>query len=280
VAKEIHSHYRMFTKKIGKDKYRTFRVPDKELMQIQRRIVAFVLWPLEMSETAHGGVRGRSAATNAAVHCGQRCVINLDVRTFFDKVRHGAVYRMFCHERHFGRDVAHLLTRLTTYQSLLPQGAPTSPVVANLVLAISVDAPASSSAQLLALNYTRFVDDLTFSGNNPRPIINAVARLLSSRRLPLYRKKNKKKSKLRITPHSRAQEVTGLLVNDAGRVSISRERRSAVRAAIFNLRSLTDQRATQKALRSIQGRINHVGQFNPGEARRLRRYLLSFGLDP
>ena len=41
VAKEIHSHYRVFTKKIGKDKYRTFRVPDKELMQIQRRIVAF-----------------------------------------------------------------------------------------------------------------------------------------------------------------------------------------------------------------------------------------------
>jgi hypothetical protein len=179
---------------------------------------------------------------------------------------------MFCHERNFGRDVAHLLTRLTTYRSVLPQGAPTSPAIANLVLALSVDAPSSLLAERMDLKYSRFVDDLTFSGNNPRPVINSVARLLSSRRLPMYRKKPEK-SKLRITPRSRPQEVTGLLVNHAWHVSVSRKRRDSVRAAIFGLRLLAGHPAMHVELLSIRGRITHVGQFNPGEGQRLERYL-------
>lgn len=272
VGKNVHKHYSYFSKMVAKDKSREFRVPDVQLMEIQRRILQRVLNPIGYTDEAHGGVRGRSARSNATVHCAQNCVINLDVKRFFDNVRHEAVYRMFRHELGFGRDVASLLTRLTTFRSLLPQGAPTSPAVANLVLAVPVDRSLSLVVRDLEVKYTRFVDDLTFSGNDPRPVINIVARLLSGRRLPMYRKKSNGKSKLRITPRSRAQEVTGLLVNGS-RISISRKRRDSIRAAIFGLRSMTAEAEIQAAARSIRGRIAHVEQFNPGEALRLRRYL-------
>ncbi len=274
IGKSVHKHYRVFPKWIAKDKVRTFRVPDDELMDIQRRIVQRVLNPIGFGDEVHGGIRGRSAATNAAVHRSQNCVVNLDVKSFFDKVRHEAVYRMFRHDLGFGRDVASLLTRLTTFRSLLPQGAPTSPAVANLVLAMPVDAPLASLVQDLEVKYTRFVDDLTFSGKDPRRVINVVARLLSRRRLQMYRKKSGRKSKLRITPRSRPQEVTGLLVN-ASRTSVPRKRRDSIRAAIFGLRSLMGEAHIRAEVRSIHGRIAHVGRFNPGEALRLKRYLSS-----
>lgn len=201
--------------------------------------------------------------------------MTVDVKSFFPNVRHYVVYRMFRHEFGFGKDVAYLLTRLTTLQSQLPQGAPTSTAVANLLLAAPVDAPVTAHAASRDVTYTRFVDDIALSGDEPRPLINLVARLLSRRRLRVHRTgaKSKPATKLRISHHSQAQEVTGLLVNSTNGPSISRARRDRVRAAIFALRPSQPQRVAQKAVRSILGRIAHVGRFNRGEAIRLKTYL-------
>jgi RNA-directed DNA polymerase len=292
IAADIHRHYRVFTKGVRPDvgrvgpsgaqpvisgadipsQARTFRVPNERLMDVQRRIAARILKPLCISAAAHGGVRGCSPATNAAVHLGQRRVVNLDVRKFFDNVRHEAVFRMFRHELNFGRDVASLLTKLTTFDSLLPQGAPTSTYVANLLLARAVDAPAERLAEQHGLRYTRFVDDLTFSGDDPRPVINKVAKLLSTRRLKMYRRKSRGKVKLKITPRSGRQEVTGLVVN-AATPTISRARRDAVRAAVHGLKSIGESPERDTQVRSIRGRIAYIRRHHPGAALRLERSL-------
>jgi len=273
IAQDKDLHYSFFSKSIGKSKVRHFRVPKPALKEIQRRIVRNILNPMGCAAAAHGGVRGASAATNAGVHRAQDCVVNMDVRSFFDKVRHEAVYRMFRHDFEFGRDVASLLTRLTTLESLLPQGAPTSPSVANLVMTKPVDVPLMKIAEQKGLKYTRYVDDLTFSGDNPRPMINIAARLLSGRRLPMYRGKPGKKTKLRITPRSAPQEVTGLLVNSEGRLSVASNRRDKIRGAIHGLKSMHDPMKLAKETRSIAGRISYIGRYNAGEAQRLRRLL-------
>lgn len=280
VADNVDAHYSQFPIRNG-DKVRILRVPKPELMDIQRRIKKNVLEKIPLSSEVHGGIRGKSAASNAAQHLGKPCVVTVDVKGFFPNVRHYIVYRMFRNELGFGRDVASLLTRLTTLQSQLPQGAPTSTAVANLLLAVPVDAPATAAAEARDVAYTRFVDDIAMSGDEPRPLINLVARMLSRRRLRVHRagSKSKPATKLRISTRSQAQEVTGLLVNSTVGPSISRARRDRVRAAIFALRVSQPDHARQKAVRSIAGRIAHVGRFNRGEAVRLKAYLAQVLLD-
>jgi RNA-directed DNA polymerase len=278
IANDIKPHYttwQLWNKE--KTKVRHLMVPRRELKELQRRIRNNILAPIKLGEAVHGGVRGRSPRSNATQHLGQPCVANLDVKEFFPTVRHYIVYRMFRHDLGFGRDVARLLTRLTTLKSELPQGAPTSTAVANVLLTLPADGPISVEAERIDVRYTRFVDDITFSGSNPRPLINIVGRILSQRRLRMYRKKAKwhSKPKLKITPRSRPQRVTGLIVNSKTGPSVSRQYRDNVRAAIFDLHRTTDEGVLRAAVSSIRGRIAHVRQFNPGAAKRLQRYLES-----
>lgn len=281
IAENVHAHYKAFPlvdKK--KQKVRMLQVPDGELKGLQARIKSNILDRLGFEDAAHGGICGRSPRTNASQHLGQRCVINLDVKNFFPNVRHYVVYRMFRQDFGFGRDVARLLTRLTTLRGYLPQGTPTSTAIANVLLALPVDRPLAMEASRQDARYTRFVDDITLSGNNPRSLINLAGRMLSQRRLPLYRRRAHWPGKPKLTICSRGapQEVTGLIVNSPRGPSVSKRRRDSVRAAIHALRGLTGEDLAT-ALRSVRGRISYVRQFNPRSAVRLEKYLAGIALD-
>jgi len=270
VGRDIEQHYQEQWLKLG-SKTRRLDVPRPELKSIQRRINRNILSKIPLARTVYGGVSGGSPSKNASEHAGQRCVVNMDVKEFFPNVRHYMVLQMF-RELGFGREVASLLTRLTTYRSYLPQGAPTSTAVANLLLADSVDAPASVEAERHGWCYSRFVDDIAISGDDPRPLINLIARLLSGRRLPIHRAKTKGKSKLKITPSGRAQTITGLIVNAPRGLSVPRVRREKIRAAIYALRRVP-RHELEKAIKSARGKVAYVAKFNPGTARRLNAYL-------
>lgn len=196
-------------------KIRTLREPSKELKETQRRIARNILLQIEIPAHVHGGVKGCSPRTNVTPHLRRKWVASLDVRDFFPQIRHGVVLRLFRKELGFGRDVSRLLTRLTTFDGGLPQGAPTSLALANIVLWKPVDMPIAEEAAALDLHITRWVDDISVSGNDPRPIINSVAKRLSHRGLRMYRAKARfqTKPKLKIVPRNRRQEVTGLVVN-------------------------------------------------------------------
>jgi RNA-directed DNA polymerase len=178
VARDVESHYDTWGRFDEKNPniVRQITAPDRELKEIQRHINSRILSRFPLADAVHGGVGGRSPRSNASPHVGQPCVVSLDVKKFFPHVRHYMVHRMFRGEFGFGRDVASLLTRLTTRGSELPQGAPTSTAIANLLLAKNVDGPLSAAANSLGCQYTRFVDDITLSGPDPRPLINKVAR--------------------------------------------------------------------------------------------------------
>jgi hypothetical protein len=270
IGRDIEQHYQEQWRKVG-SKTRRLDVPRPELKSLQRRINRNILAKIPLVKTVYGGVPGGSPSKNAGEHAGQNCVVNMDVKEFFPNVRHYMVLQMF-RELGFGREVASLLTRLTTYRSYLPQGAPTSTAVANLLLADSVDTPVSAEAERRGWRYSRFVDDIAISGDDPRPLINLIARLLSSRRLPIHRAKMKGNSKLKITPRGRAQAITGLIVNAPRGLSVPGARRERVRAAIYALRRAPKQ-GLAKAIKSARGKIAHVAKFNPGTARRLSRYL-------
>jgi RNA-directed DNA polymerase len=277
LASQVKGYYRPFPifDKKNKSIVRHINAPYGLLKDVQGRIRSNILAHCELGGCAHGGVVGRSPSSNAAVHLGQRCVVKLDVKEFFPSVTHGTVYRMFHHDLGFGRAVASLLTRLTTVDGQVPQGAPTSTAVANLVLAQRIDDPVGAAAERSDLRYTRFVDDVTLSGANPRPLINFVGRTLSHLHLRMHRKKSRfyAKTKLKILGRGKRQEVTGLVVNGSKNLSLSRDRRDRVRAAIFSLSLAFDDAKRAKAISSVRARIGYVRRFNPGSARRLDAYL-------
>jgi hypothetical protein len=165
--------------------------------------------------------------------------------------------------------VSRLLTQLTTLRSQLPQGAPTSTAIANLLLQVAVDQPLCLAAGHQNLRITRFVDDFAISGDDPAVLINVIAKMLSRRRLRIWRTAKKLKIMLRSQP----QEITELNVNSIRGASVPRYKRDAIKAAIHQLR-LLDEKKRPRAESSIRGRIAHVRQFNGGSAARLDKLLL------
>jgi RNA-directed DNA polymerase len=253
-------------------KARHLTVPDAELKKLQRRINSNIIAKIPLPPGVYGGVKGATPRMNAEQHMRQPSVINIDVKNFFPNVRHYLVYRMFRQELRFGKEVCSLLTSLTTYRSYLPQGAPTSTGIANLLLAQPVDGPVRAEADRTGIRYTRWVDDIAVSGRDPRRLINFIAKTLSRRRLPIHRYKANGKSKLKIMRSGRAQQVTGLIVNAPLGPSVASSRRDKIRGAIWALRHAR-KFEVEAVIRSVRGKIGYVARFNPGAARRLTAYL-------
>jgi hypothetical protein len=205
---------------------RVLRVPDPATKAIQRRLLHSVFDGIPIHPAAHGFERGRSILTNALPHTGRAIVIRMDLVDFFGSTSERRVRRLF---RVLGWDAetAALLTRLTTDGGALPQGAPTSPRLANLVN-VRLDARLAALAETLGATYTRYADDLTFSFAEANHA--AVADLLAATRKVVrqqgYRLHLDRKLQIRRRHHR--QTVTGLVVND--RVALPRARRRWLRA--------------------------------------------------
>jgi RNA-directed DNA polymerase len=252
-------HEFMRYKDASKTQGRMIRNPKDELKTIQRLIKDRVFGGDAFGPEVQGGILGRSPKSNAEKHIGARVLVTVDVRKFYDNVDHRTVFRTL---REFGysTEVARLLTKLTTRNGLLPQGAPTSNVVANLVLTRPVDMPTRTQAEKTNTKFTRFVDDIALSGDNPSAHIGDVARRLSSRGLSIHRGE-----KLRIRPRSQPQKITGLNIN-SGRPTVPRQYRDKVRSAIHELAAISNSVKRAEAVRKISGRIAYVRQFHPAAA--------------
>jgi len=278
IERDKLSHYRFWAEP---DKHkphvlRHFRAPNDELKAIQRNIARNIFGLVPVHECAHGGIKHRSPWSNAREHLAQPWLINLDVPKFFPSVRHYVLAEVLRRHMRCGREVTWMLTRLMTLEAQLPQGAPTSTAAANFLLKRAVDEIVSAQAAEMGAVNTRYVDDVSLSGFEPRPLINVTARALSRCRLSIHRSslKNRVNAKFRITPNSKRQMVTGLTVNSKSGPSVPKSYRDNVRAAIHGLTSLKDSEFAT-ACASIQGKIQYIRRTNPGSADRLQRYLES-----
>lgn len=205
--------YRPFKRRTG-SKVRTIDNPNAALKNVQRLIDRRLLKPFPLPDYLHGSVPGRSPRSNASEHLKHRCVVRIDIRDFFPSVSDRDVYRIWTDQFGFGPRVAGLLTSLTTYRGRLPQGAPTSSGLANLIL-LRADHEIQAEAESHGVSFTRFVDDLVFSGHDPRSLIQrAIAALQRSG----FRVSHKK---LTIMGPQELQTVTGLAVNSTDIPSVS-----------------------------------------------------------
>ncbi len=147
--------------KNGKQLFRTLNPSTKELKEIQSRIQKNILSKIELPDYAYGAVKGRDNVKNALKHRGKKYNFTTDLSNYFPTISNKQVYQMFV-SNNFSPTVARILTKLTTYNGKLPQGAPTSPTISNLVF-VKTGLKLKSVADSHNITFTSFIDDLTFS---------------------------------------------------------------------------------------------------------------------
>lgn len=147
--------------KSGLPKTRIFNPSKRRLKIIQTRILRNILSQLEMPDYTFGAMRGKDNVGNAKRHQGKKFIFTTDLKDFFPSINHTRVFEMF-RDFKFSPSVSKILTQLVTYKGRLPQGAPTSPTIANLTF-VKLGKNLELFAKENKITFTSFIDDLTFS---------------------------------------------------------------------------------------------------------------------
>ena len=270
-------HYRYTQLPRASGPPRVLEAPKPRLKALQRRVLHEILDFVPVHPAAHGFVGGRSARTHAAGHVGRRVVVRVDLEDFFAGVTAARVFGIF-RACGYPEGVAHVLTGLCTNvvpreQSVpghwrlsrrlatphLPQGAPTSPALANLA-AFRLDGRLTALAAHLGATYTRYADDLVFSSDAYlRTPVTAIAGIASAEGFRVNA------AKTRVMARGRRQTVTGIVVND----------RPNVPRAEYELLKVTLHRAALDGPSDLDptvllGRIAWVESLNPTRGAKLR----------
>ena len=276
---------------------RLIEAPKPRLKTMQRRILHGILDRVPVHDAAHGFVAGRSCLSGAQLHTGAAALVSLDIADFFLTTSLGRVHALF-RSLGYPHAAARMLTRLcstvtpeTVFDRLpkparhtraalraygaphLPQGAPTSPVLANLV-AWRLDVRLAGLAASFGAGYTRYADDMTFSGDatfaaRTGSLIEAVATIVEDEGYRLNDRKT------RVMTRARRQQVTGIVVNE--HLNISRASYDALKATLTNCcrhgldAENRDGHADFRA--HLEGRVGWVESLNPARGRRLRAIL-------
>lgn len=250
---------------------RTICVPNKNLKKVQKKLYNKLSTYYDeiktqnnfTSKISHGFEKNRSIVTNAEVHKNKRYVVNLDLLVFFPSINFGRVRSYFIKNNYFeiNDDIATILAQLTCYKGTLPQGASTSPLIANMICNI-MDIRILKIAKKYRLDYTRYADDLTFSTNN-KYFLNDYDKFLEDIKNIIHRsgfELNSKKTRL-LFSNSR-QEVTGLVVNK--KISVPKEYYKNTRAMAHSLYKngyflIDDEVGT---IEQLEGRFSFINQIN------------------
>lgn len=250
------------------------------LKEIQRRIKIEILDRVTFPPYLTGSIKGCDYKTNAELHAGAAIVIAEDIGSFFPSTTTVHVFDVWRNFFGCSEEVAQLLTALTTRNGELPQGAITSPHLANLVF--WRDEPALYDRFAAdGIVYSRFVDDVAASSKMPisperkTEIVGAIFGLMLRHGYKPKRRKHELKTA------GQQMTVTKLTVNQ--KPGIPKVERARIRAAVHHLElRLASQGVLSEELRresaSVLGRVNHLARFHPGEAIGLRGRLKALGL--
>lgn len=239
----------------GTGKWRHIDNPQGIIKTIQSRIQKRILSGIEFPETMFGGIRGRSAKDHAAFHAGQSLLVTMDIKACFPSTTHKSIYEIYVKKLACAPDIARVLTKLTTFQRSLPQGAPTSLSLANLAL-WNLHEDLQALAKRLDLRMSMYVDDIAFSGARAREAIEPAIRLTMSHGYAISQRK------VEIQPRSSRQEMVGSVVNV--HPSLSSEKREKL---FFRIHELAAQKnPLDQELKSVRSSIAYLKWVNPTQA--------------
>jgi RNA-directed DNA polymerase len=279
-----HYHYRVLKKQLGG--VRLIEAPKPRLKELQRRILTGILDRIPPHPAAHGFLRGRSIRTFVAPHVGQRVVLRMDLKDFFPTFC-AARIQAFFRTVGYPESVANLLAGICTNAAPrgvvsapeawdrycrphLPQGAPTSPALANLC-AHRMDCRLAGLAASAGAEYTRYADDMAFSGGEEfarcvERFSTHAAVILMEEGFPVQHRKT------RVMRQGVRQHLAGLVANQ--RINVRRTDFDRLKATLTNCLRLgpeSQNRDQHPSFRAhLDGRVAFVESINPGKGKRLR----------
>lgn len=247
---------------------RQISAPVENLKQVQKNLSeALVRYQREViwreqnirPNISHGFEKEKSIITNAQIHRNKKYVLNIDLSDFFESFHFGRVRGFFEKNKYFllPKEVATVIAQLSCYQGALPQGAPCSPVITNLICQI-LDMRLLKLAKKYRLDYTRYADDLTFSTNN-NISLTEDSEFYEALKKEIERAGFKiNPNKTRVQYRSSRQEVTGLTVNK--KINITKTYYKETRAMAYSLYTTGEFRVLDKRgqINQLEGRFAHI----------------------
>ncbi len=291
-----HYRYRMVPARSGP---RLLEIPKVRLREVQRRVLESLLTAFPRHPASHGGVPGRSVLTAVTPHAGKPVLIRCDLASFFTSVTAARVLGIVA-QMGLDAEVTALLTGLCTTETPaatrqqfarlhrdpgvgwtrarllatphLPQGAPTSPALADAAC-FGLDQRLAALARSLGGDYTRYVDDLLISGPQRMPVavvLAAIEQIVNEESFRLAR------TKTSIARAGHRQQALGVVIN--ARPGVARAERDRLRAVLHQCRTqgVTAQLDGEDLTRfraRLEGRIAWVASVNPEQGARLRASL-------
>lgn len=274
---EKHYHNEFIPKSDGSK--RKLSVPDLILKKVQKSIADNILAQYPISRYAKAYKIGSSVQKNALPHIGKKKLLKLDIEGFFDHIRYSQVKNIVFYKEKYSEPIRVLLTMLCYYKESLPQGAPTSPAITNIIM-YNFDETVGDFCIKKKIVYTRYCDDMTFSGDfDEREIISFVKCELCNLGLFL------KNRKTVLIPTSKRQVVTGIVVNE--KINVTNYYKKCIRQEIHYIKKFgLDEHLKrlgilnkQQYLLSLKGRIAFVLQTTPNnhEFVEYKNFLMQIG---
>lgn len=225
LSKNSRKHYKllMLRKKNGKIRY--IHAPDNDLKYAQSRILKNILEYIEISPYATAYVTGKNLKDNAEPHTNHKYLLKMDITDFFGSITYLQVISSAFNSKRFPVQIGAILTSLCCLDDVLPQGAPTSPALSNIVMK-NFDDIIGAWCKKRNISYTRYCDDLTFSADIP--LYNVY---LKVKDMLLKRGFDLNEDKTKFITNSSSQRVTGLTVNE--KVSIPRDYKKELRQEVY-----------------------------------------------
>lgn len=280
------NHYKRFyiPKKTGGK--RLISTPMPRLKNAQYWILENILEKVLLQDAAHGFVKKRSIVTNAAPHLKADVVINVDLKDFFPSISYARVKGLL-RKLGYSEQLSIILGLMCTepecdqieldgetyyaagIDRFLPQGAPTSPAITNIICR-KLDVRLKGIAAKLNFTYTRYADDLTFSASgdavkNTKTLLGFIRRIINEENFTIH------PDKLRILRKGSRKEVTGIVVND--KLSVNARELDRFRAVLFQIEkdgiAGKHWNGTPNLLASIKGYANFVAMVNPEKGKPL-----------
>jgi len=286
-------HYRWVPKRSGG--VRLIEIPKARLRRIQHKILRQILDLAPPHPCAHGFRRAHSSVTHAALHAGKNVIIRMDLKDFFPSIQASRIHALF-EKLGYSPSVAGTLARICVNRAPrgifvdkqsggslpwsernalksphLPQGSPCSPALANLC-AYRLDIRLESLAQSLGASYSRYADDLAFSGGPE--LARAAERFhIQVAAIALEEGFRVNTRKTRVMREGTRQQVTGVVVNS--HPNLSRDEYDRIKATLTNCvrhGPASQNRQNHPSFRAhLAGRISYVKMLNASRAARLQR---------
>lgn len=235
--------------------------PRPELKSVQRRVLRKLLEPISLPPEMTGGVATRSTKDHTRPHVGAGTIVTLDIKHCFPRTSSQRVFRAFRQSVSCGSHVADLLTKLTTFEGHLPQGAPTSSFLCNLAL-LDLHADLASLALREGFAFSIYVDDIAISGPGVQNHIDSLIAIVQKHGHHVRREK------IKILHPEDSHTFVGQTVNR--KQAASSRFRSRLRLEILELAN--SETILAKRLRSVRSKILHVSQLDAVQGAALRRF--------